>query len=115
VIAAAVAEIRKLQEHGPEAADLAKVKQNWITTYRRSLRENGYWMSNLQGAYVNGVPPESILDFEARVATVSAADLQAAAKQYFDFGNYVQVVLYPEAKEAKDVKQAQDTAAVPGG
>jgi zinc protease len=100
VIASTFAEIRKLQEGALDAADLAKVKQNWITTYRRSLRENGYWLGNLQGAYLNGVPPESILDFEARVGTITAADIQAAAQQYFDFGNYVQVVLYPATSPA---------------
>jgi zinc protease len=97
VIAAAFAEIRKLQENGPEAADLAKVKQNWLTSHRRAMRENAYWLGQLQAAQLNGFPPESILDFEQRVAAVAPADVRAAAQRYVDFGNYVQVVLYPEA------------------
>jgi zinc protease len=98
VIAAAFAEIRKLQEHGAAAADLAKVKQNWLTSHRRALRENAFWMAQLQAAQLNGYPPESILGFEGRVDAVTPADVQAAAQRYFDFDNYVQVVLYPEAK-----------------
>jgi zinc protease len=98
VIAAAFAEIRKLQQNGPATADLAKVKQNWLTSHRRALRENGFWMSQLQAAQLNGFPPETILGFEARAAAVMPADVQAAAQRYFDFDNYVQVVLYPEAK-----------------
>jgi zinc protease len=98
VIAAAFAEIRTLQEKGPEASDLAKVKQNWLTNHRRALRENGYWMSYLQSAQMNGFAPETILDIEKRIGAVTAEQVQAAAKYYFDFGNYVQVVLYPETK-----------------
>ncbi|WBS01283.1 insulinase family protein [Pseudoduganella sp. SL102] len=98
VIAAAFAEIRKLQENGPAAADLAKVKQNWLTSHRLALRENGFWMAQLQAAQLNGFPPESILGFTERVAAVTPADVQGAAQRYFDFDNYVQVVLYPEAK-----------------
>jgi zinc protease len=98
VIAAAFAEIRKLQEAGPTADDLAKVKQNWLTSYRRALRENGYWLNQLQAAQLNGDPPGTLLEYERRVAALTAADVQAAARRYFDFENYVQVVLNPEAK-----------------
>ncbi|MBB3222466.1 M16 family metallopeptidase [Pseudoduganella umbonata] len=97
VIAAAFAEIRKLQENGPAAADLAKVKQSWLTSHRRALRENAFWIGQLQAAQLNGFAPESILGFEERAAAVTPADVQAAAQRYFDFDNYVQVVLYPEA------------------
>lgn len=98
VIAAAFAEIRKLQGQGPEAGDLEKVKQNWNTNHRRSMRENGYWLNYFQGAYLNGIAPETILQYGERVDAVKAADVKAAAARYFDFENYVQVVLYPEAQ-----------------
>ncbi len=97
VIAAAFAEIRKLQQEGAESADLAKVKQNWLTTHRRALRENGYWMSYLQSAQLNGIPAETILEYDRRVAAIGPADVKAAAQRYFDFDNYVQVVLYPDS------------------
>ncbi|MGB9990813.1 M16 family metallopeptidase [Massilia sp. SM-13] len=97
VIAAAFAEIRKLQAQGPEAGDLEKVKQNWTTNHRRSMRENGYWLNYFQGAYLNGIAPETILQYGERVDAVKAADIKDAASRYFDFENYVQVVLYPEA------------------
>jgi zinc protease len=58
-------------------------------------------MAQLQTAQLNGFAPESILDFEQRVAAVTPADVQAAAQRYVDFGNYVQVVLYPEESKPK--------------
>lgn len=92
--------IRTIQQQGPEAADLAKVRENWSINNRRALRENSYWLNHLDGSYANGLEPARILTFEQRAAALTAADVQAAAKRYFDFDNYVQMVLYPEAKQA---------------
>jgi zinc protease len=97
-IAAAFAEIAQMKENGPSAADLAKVKQNWGQVHRRSLRENGYWLHELQAAVTLGTDPASILSYEQRVAAITAQDVQAAAARYLDTNNYVQVVLYPEKK-----------------
>ena len=94
--------VRTIQQQGPEAADLAKVKENWSVNNRRALRENGYWLNYLDSAYANGQDPATILTFEQRAAAVTPADVQAAAKRYFDFDNYVQMVLYPEAKQASN-------------
>ena len=99
VIAATMELIRKMQEEGPDPADLEKVKQNWNTSHRKALRENGYWLSRLQGAALNGTDPASaFLKYEQRVASVKPADLQAAARRYFNMENYLQLVLYPEPK-----------------
>jgi zinc protease len=99
VIAATMELIRQMQEEGPDPADLDKVKQNWITGHRKALRENGYWLSRLQGAALNGTDPASpFLKYEPRVAAIKPGDLQAAAKRYFNMQNYLQMVLYPEPK-----------------
>ncbi len=96
VIAATFAEIERLKTRGPDGADLEKVKRNWLQNHRKSLRENGYWLSHLQTSLTEGTDPGSILQFERQLASLSAAELRAAARRYFDTGNYVQVVLYPE-------------------
>ena len=96
VIAAAWGEIQKLQDNGPESEDLEKVKKNWLIEHRRSLRENGYWLSHLKAANLYATDPASILDYEQRVAALTAAEVQAAAKRYLRQDNYVQMVLNPE-------------------
>ena len=96
VIAAAFGEIRLIQETGVDASDLAKVKQNWLTSHRKNLRENGYWLGRLQTTALYGTNPATILDYEKQVAAVTLADLQTAAQRYLRRDNYVQVVLYPE-------------------
>ena len=98
VIAALFAEIAQMKESGPLAADLDKVKQNWIQVHRRALRENRYWLGQLQAAVLDDTDPAVMLTYEARVAALTAREVQEAAKRYFDLDNYVQVVLYPEKK-----------------
>jgi zinc protease len=100
VLAATFAEIEKMKRDGPDAKDLDKVKLNWTQTYRKSLRENGFWLGTLQSALTEGTDPHELLNFEKRVAAITPADLKAAAQRYFNTDNYVQVVLYPEKAEA---------------
>jgi zinc protease len=97
VVAAAFGEIKKMQDEGVDAADWAKVKKNWVTTHRKNLRENNYWLANLQSAALYGIDPAMyLLDYEKQVAAITPEDLQVAAKRYLKRDNYVQVALYPE-------------------
>lgn len=101
VVAAAFGEIEKLQQNGPDAGDLAKVKQNWLIANRKSMRENSQWLGQLRTAVLFGTDPARILDFEKRAEAITAADVQSAAKRYLRRDNYVQMVLYPEKVETK--------------
>jgi zinc protease len=112
VIAALFAEIDRIKTVGPEQADLDKVKRNWLQGYKKSMRENGYWLGRLQATLTDGVDPASILTFEQEIAKLTADDVKAAAARYFNSGNYVQVVLNPE-KTVADAADADD--AVPAG
>jgi zinc protease len=96
VISAAWGEIEKIQTQGIDATDLVKVKQNWLTTHRRMLRENGYWLSKLQTAELYGTDPAELLDYANQVAAITAEELQSVARRYLPRDNYVQLVLYPE-------------------
>ena len=96
VLAATFEEFERLKREGPTAADLAKVKQNWIQNHRKALRENGYWLARLQSALVDGTDPAAILTHEQRVQALTPLEVQDAARRYLNTDNYVQVVLYPE-------------------
>ena len=72
------------------------MKQNWIQSHQKSLRENGYWINHLQTALLHRTDPASILSYEKQVAAITPAQVRDAAKRYFNLNNYVQVVLYPE-------------------
>jgi zinc protease len=98
VIAATMAEIARMKEQGPDLADLNKVKQNWLQNHQKSLRENGYWLNRLQSAQLQGTDPAEILAYPQKVAAITPEQLKQAAQRYFDMNNYVQLVLYPEAR-----------------
>ncbi|WP_377704138.1 M16 family metallopeptidase [Pseudoduganella sp. UC29_71] len=98
VLAATMELLKKMQDEGPAPADLAKVKANWNAAYRRGLQENGYWLNGLLGAYANGSDPAVLLRDEQRIAALTPESLQAVARRYISFDNYVQAVLYPETK-----------------
>jgi zinc protease len=100
VLAATFEEFERIKREGPSAAELAKVKQNWIQNHRKALRENGYWLGRIQSALLDGTDPNAILTHEARVEALSPAEVQEAARRYLDNNNYVQVVLYPQKEVA---------------
>lgn len=95
VIAATFAEIDKVKQGGVEEADLAKVKAAWTSGHRKGLRENAFWLNQLQASFINGSDPAEVLSYEARVAALTPGELKDTARRYFDMNNYVQVVLYP--------------------
>jgi zinc protease len=107
VLAAAFAEIERMKNQGPDAGDLEKVRRNWLESHRKSLRENGYWLANLQTALTEDTDPHAILEFDKEVGAITAQEVQDAARRYFNTDNYVQVVLYPEKKAATVASGAQ--------
>lgn len=95
VLAAAWGEIKKIQDVGPDATDLDKVKQNWLIAHRKSLRENGFWVNRLNNAALMEEDPAKLLNYEKDVAALTSADVQAVAKRYLRQDNYVQMTLKP--------------------
>ncbi len=96
LIVAALAEVDKVKKSGPTKEDLEKVKETLKQQYLESMKDNNYWVRNLQGADENGTPSEAILTYLEDVQAVNEDDLKKAANKYFDMKNYIQVVLYPE-------------------
>ncbi|HEU4851121.1 MAG TPA: insulinase family protein [Telluria sp.] len=111
VIAATMEEIRLLKENGPAPADLEKVKQNWLTSHSKALRENGFWIGRIQNSLLKGTDLRSVLQYEKMVKSMTPAQVKAAAKHYFNTDNYVQVVLYPEKATTEAVAAPAPAAA----
>jgi zinc protease len=61
-----------------------------------NLRENKYWMSELQDAFWNDLDPTAIPESSSLIDTITPQSVYETAKDYFDSNNCVQVVLYPE-------------------
>jgi zinc protease len=101
LIKATIEEVQKIRDEGARLADLNKVKENWIKNYREGMKTNTYWVRGLQLALELQQDPERMLSYESRVDALQVAELQGAAKTYFNMDNYLQVVLYPVDKVAQ--------------
>lgn len=88
-----------LQTQGPAEEYIQKVSEMQKRSYEINLKENGFWLQSLYNAWYTGEDPLMILHYPGLIGTLSAEKIQAAAKQYLDMSNYVQVVLYPEQQE----------------
>jgi len=75
-------EIKALQNAGVGDDYIAKVKELRRRAHETRLKENGYWVSELESAYMFGDDPKVILDFDTMVDRVSSARVRAAAKKY---------------------------------
>ena len=93
------AQIDSLKTVGLSDGDFAKVREAQRRQRETDLRENGYWMSALL-TYDRYGWDFGWIDDEPFSAQLTAADIQQAARQYLDAGNYVQVSLVPETGAA---------------
>ncbi len=100
VIRSLLAEIRSLQERGPNLVDLNKVKANWLKSYLESQRSNQSWLSyllfHLKEPADSKTGPKKALNGEKMIAAMTAKQLQAAAQTFLNLNNYVQVVQNPD-------------------
>ncbi len=92
-------EIRKIQANGPTEKDLMKVKETQRREMETNLKQNQYWLRGLERAYFLGQEPTNIVTYEESIEGLTVEDLKETANKYFNFDQYIQVVLYPEEGE----------------
>lgn len=92
----ALRELQKIIDNGPQEKDLAKYKEAEALEYKKHMKENRYWLSNLTKAYTNSTNPEDILEIANEVNAVTAQDVQAVAKKYLTKDKVIGVLM-PEA------------------
>jgi zinc protease len=89
-------EIESFKTVGPTPADVGKVSEMQRRAKETSLRENGYWASQLMLGDRHGLDPRQLTSF-SQIEGVTASAIQAAARRYLRTDNYVLVTLYPES------------------
>jgi len=94
--AAVFQQIDELKRNGPSETELTKVRETQRRTNETNLKQNSYWLSTLNFYYFHSEDPREILKLDMYVDNLTAGAIMKAAQTYFDMGNYVKVVLYPE-------------------
>lgn len=99
LLAAADVEIKKLKENGPSVKDLDKVKSQWHEKYVTDMKENKFWVKELQDILFEGHSKDRMLHYDKYVNELTPAEIQQTAKVMFDGKNQFVSVLYPETQK----------------
>lgn len=83
--------VADLQQTGPDAGMLEKVKEYMLKQHTDNLKENAYALSNTWQYYVHGVDLEK--DYVKRVNELSASVVRQFAHRLFEQNNRVEVVM----------------------
>jgi len=92
-------QIDSLKTFGLEETYIEKVKEMQRRERETNLKENNFWLQSLSRVYEQHEDPMNLLDFENQVNGLTVEKVRRAAGKYFDTGNYIEVVLYPEDKK----------------
>lgn len=96
LLTAASLEVKNLQQNGPDAKDLDKVKNQWHEAHRTELKENNYWTETLANVMFWGYDKSTALNYDKKVDALTPADVQHTAQELFKKNNEFKSVLYPE-------------------
>ena len=80
---------------GGEQEYLDTAKELLRTPRDEQLRENGFWLGQIQSSVQRGQDFAGILDFEDRLDALTLEDVVAVAQRYLTDDRYVRVVLLP--------------------
>ncbi len=94
-------EIKAVQEKGTDEEMLAKIKETRRRSHEISLKDNGFWLRELERAYTYGDDPKLILDEASLIEKVTSDHVRDAAKKYAKSDQYIFGVLKPEATGSK--------------
>ena len=94
LLAEVLVEVDWLREGG-EQKYLDTVKELLRTSRQEQLRENGFWLRQIQAAVQRGEAFTGIVSFDEWLEALTLEQVAAAAQRYFTGDRYVRVVLFP--------------------
>ena len=100
---AAYTVIAELQSEGITPENLGKARETLLRSHEQSLEDNSFWLGTLRAYAVDqSVDPLDVLTYPARVAAVTAEEIQALAQQILVPKSSIQLILYPEGFEGRE-------------
>jgi zinc protease len=76
--------------------EITKAVETSIQKYRVGIKTNNYWLSTLSKYERYGLPTENIVNFEARIKSITPDALSATANKYLSSANMVHATWMPE-------------------
>ncbi|OCX51194.1 peptidase M16 [Mucilaginibacter sp. PPCGB 2223] len=97
LIAAAIDEIDKIKQNGPEATDIQKFVAEQKRSIEVNMRENRYWQTYLTRTAQYETDPDAVLNLTKNLDQVTAQSVKDAANKYLS-SNLIKLILVPEKK-----------------
>ncbi len=96
LVAATLAEVRRLREEGPTPSDVQKDQEIERRELEVSMKQNGYWTASLQTTHMLGWDPLRITRRRERIDLLTPDNLRESARRYLPLDRYTVVILLPE-------------------
>ena len=88
----AMVELKKVADEGPSAETFDKVISYMVKSYQSSIKENGYWLSQLMGYYTVGEYTAD--EYISTLEKITTKDVQRLAKKIVSSPNLMKVIRY---------------------
>jgi zinc protease len=113
MIAASLAEVKKLVEQGPSAADVQKIQEVERRELEVALKQNATWTGSLQAVHTYGWDPRRIAKRRERIDLLTPENLKETIRKYYPLDRYTVLTLLPEPEAGG--KASSGSTAKPGG
>jgi zinc protease len=100
MIAATLAEVKKLRDPGPSPADVQKDQEVERRELEIALKQNSVWTGSLQTVNTYGWDPRRIAKRRERIDLLTPENLRDTFRKYFPLENYSVLTLLPETGAA---------------
>ncbi|MVZ61160.1 M16 family metallopeptidase [Sphingobacterium humi] len=101
LIASTLDEFKKIKANGPSQTDLDKFVIEEKRQLELSLKENGFWMSQLVSASQNGEDLAGVTKYLEDLSKVTVKSVKDVANKYIKEDRLYKFILLPEAAEKK--------------
>ncbi len=98
LIASAIDEVNKIKADGPSQIDLDKFVIEQKRQLELQLRENGFWLGQISGAYQLNEDPTYVLRYMDELNKVSIQSVKEVANKYLKSDRLFKFILLPEAQ-----------------
>lgn len=93
-------EVQRLRQEGPGADLTGRAKETARRNHEVAVRQNGYWLGQLQSAHLFGRDPLEILQRASQIEAVTPAVVHDAFVRFFPLDRYTAVTLVPAPQGA---------------
>jgi zinc protease len=98
----ALAEVSRLKKEGPSADLTTRAVQAALRQLEVALRQNGYWLAELQSNHLLQRDPLVVLSARERLQALTPEALHQTFQRYFPLDRYTVVSLVPAAPSQED-------------